>query len=273
MKEFRWLLGAPAIVLLAVLVYAWQIEPRRIEVVRLRLPDELARALGPRRIAFVADLHITADWPIRSRLLATLSALRPDYLLLGGDVVWYQGNVDRTIEVLKQLQAPGGVFAVLGDSDYMGRIRNCAYCHVPGRRELRRDLPVRFLRNETVELENGAVRLVGLDSEERGGWLTALAAPPGDRRPTLVLAHYPTALTAAAASRADLLLAGDTHGGQIWAPQKLLGWLFGSARANYAYGWFREGATPMFVTKGIGESILPLRLGRRPEIVLLTGGR
>ena len=260
-----------AFVLLVLLVYAWQIEPRMIGVTRLRLPDPLARALAGNRVVFIADLHVTRGWMQQRRLLATVAALDPDYLLLGGDLVWYQGDVDRAVDLLKLLRARKGVFAVLGDADYAGRIRNCAYCHMPGSRELRHDVPVRFLRNESVDLAGGAARLVGLDADARGDWLAAGNRWLDGRTPTIVLTHYPTALPVIASRGAGLVLAADTHAGQIITPRFLLTWLFGASRTRYLYGWFRARTTPMFVTSGVGESLAPLRFGCPPEVVLFTG--
>jgi hypothetical protein len=271
-NKFRRPFFVAVIVVFALLAYAWQIEPRRIGVTRLRLPDALARALGNERVVYIADLHVMRGWIQERPLLATLAALDPDYLLVGGDLVWYEGDVDRTLELLKRLHARKGVFAVLGDSDYNGRVRNCAYCHVPETRELRHDLPVRVLRNEAVELAGGKVRLVGLDVEERGGWAPTVDRWLDGREPTIVLTHFPYALPVIASRGADLVLAADTHGGQIAAPRWMIRLLFGPLREHFLYGWFHERSTPMFVTRGIGESIVPLRFGRPPEVVLFTGG-
>ncbi|HPM76566.1 MAG TPA: hypothetical protein PK961_05700 [bacterium] len=273
MKRGRVVALLLAVFALGVLVYAWQIEPRRLTITHLALPAPLAEALAGARVVYVADLHVTPRWPIRKRFLATLRALDPDYLLLGGDLVWYEGNVDASVELLKQLPARRGAYAVLGDADYQGKIRNCAFCHVPGKRELRTDLPVTFLRNEALTIADGAVELVGLDADKRHEWKsTGERHLPADK-PSLVLTHYPEALRVIAPRGADLVLGADTHGGQFLAPRFLFRWVFNSDRARYLYGWFDDGGTRLFVTRGVGESILPLRLGRPPEIVLLEGGR
>ncbi len=257
---------------LGVLVYAWQIEPRRLTITRIAMPKPLAEALAGERVVYVADLHVTPHWPIRKRFLATLRTLDPDYLLIGGDLVWYEGNVDASVELLKQLPARKGAYAVLGDADYQGKIRNCAFCHVPGKRELRTDLPVTFLRNERLTIAAGAVDLVGLDADKRQEWKPACEKFMPADKPSLVLTHYPEALRVIAPRGADLVLGADTHGGQFIAPRFIFRWVFNSDRARYLYGWFDDGGTRMFVTRGVGESILPMRLGRPPEIVLLEGG-
>jgi len=273
MKRLRAVVLFLLLCLLLVAVYAWQIEPRMLGVTRIALPDKLAEALGGRRVVYLADLHVASTWPIRERLLATLRALDPDILLVGGDLVWYQKDLGPAIDVLKQLPSREGTFSVLGDSDYMGRIRNCAYCHVPGSRELRTDVPVTFLRDEAVDLAGGAVQLVGLDGDRRRHWGKVYRELSDPETPTMVLVHYPEALRDIAPLGADLVLAGDTHGGQILAPDFLLAWRYGEDRVRYRYGWFRDHDTPMFVTRGVGESGVPLRLGRKPEVVVLEDRR
>jgi predicted MPP superfamily phosphohydrolase len=92
--------------------------------------------------------------------------------------------------------------------------------------------------------------------------------PPGV--PLILLAHNPDIWLQCGVDRADLVLSGHTHGGQIHLP--VLGALHTqgthlSRRA--AAGWFERGHSKMFVSRGLGESI-PLRLGARPQVALIT---
>jgi hypothetical protein len=161
-------------------------------------------------------------------------------------------------------------FAVLGDTDTVEGARNCAYCHVPGEKTLRTDHPVRFLRDqyEIIETEKGKVIVAGTNGEQVESDLSFLdAAPPG--LPVILVSHYPETIEKAAPRNIDLVLAGDTHGGQIIAPRFLFSLLFREGRAKYLKGEFRQGETIMYVTRGIGMSILPLRIGSKPEVVVI----
>ncbi len=271
MSKQRATLASLLLLIVILVLYVWQIEPRNITVTRIDLPPRLAEAFAGQKIAFIADLHITADWRKEKALLARLSEIKPDYLLIGGDLVWYQRSVSPAVEFLKKLPPTKGSFVVLGDSDYMGRVRNCAYCHVPGSRELRTDLPVTFLRNEALEIADGKAMLVGLDGEDDSGWDAACAENITPDLPSLVLVHYPEAADRVAAYRPDLVLAGDTHGGQVAGVDRLGEIIHGPM--PYPQGWFEVDGTPLFVTRGIGESLLPVRFGRPPEIVVLRGKR
>ncbi len=260
-----------SLVLGAVVVYAWRIEPFRLGVTRIDLPPDLNAALAGQRIALISDLHIRKNWPKTKLLLDTLQRLDPDYLLIAGDMVWYEADAGPAMEVAKQFHARKGVYAVLGDADYMGRVRNCIYCHVPGSRELRHDLPVRFLRNEAVTIADDKVTLVGLDGEDSHGWDETCRRSITPERPSIVMVHYPQTLPFASAFHPSLILAGDTHGGQIIAPYWVYPLITQAPVKKYRYGWFYEGRTPMFVTRGVGESHIPARLARPPEVVLMEG--
>ncbi len=86
--------------------------------------------------------------------------------------------------------------------------------------------------------------------------------------PSVVLSHVPTLFPDLAAKGADLVLSGHTHGGQIRAPIKGALWMpMGSG--HYDCGWFEEGASKLFVSRGIGTSVAPLRFLCRPEAAVI----
>ncbi len=271
MKRVRPALLGLALALAAVALYAWQIEPSLLGVTRLELPPDLRAPLAGKRLVLISDLHITADWRHGPRLFATLDRLAPDYILIAGDLVWYERDTQPVIDVIRKFRAREGVYAVLGDADYTGRVRNCVYCHVPGTRELRHDLPVRFLRNEAVPIADGRVTLLGLDVNEMGAWDDVCRANLDDGKPSITLVHFPSALSAVAKVGSSIVLAGHTHGGQVCAPSFVYPYFGEDKVKENRYGWFQRGRTPMFVTRGVGESILPVRLGEPPEVVLLEG--
>jgi hypothetical protein len=87
--------------------------------------------------------------------------------------------------------------------------------------------------------------------------------------PLLLLAHNPDIWLEAGVERADLVLSGHTHGGQVRLP--ILGSIHTQGTylpRRHAAGWFQRGSTRMFVTRGVGES-LPLRLGASPQAALI----
>ncbi len=128
------------------------------------------------------------------------------------------------------------------------------------------------LVNRAVHVRGSGADLwfAGVDDlvEGRPNLAAALADVP-DRSALVLLAHNPDTWLDPLAARADLVLAGHTHGGQVRLP------LLGAAHTqgthlprHQAAGWFQRGQTRLFVSRGLGESI-PLRFGVRPEAALI----
>ncbi len=263
------------IVLLAALVMAYGllVEPAWLETHHLRIEDAgLRRALAGRVAVQLTDLHLTADDRLAGKILARLRSLKPDIIFLTGDYVHWRGDYPAALSFLSRLDAPLGVWAVMGDYDYSDSRRSCLFCHRPGSGEPTRRHRVHFLRNTSAVIQTGGgpVRIVGLDGNGRDqrrqeeAQLTA----GGSGLPTIVLSHDPLAFDEVPADGRILMLSGDTHGGQVPLP----GWfwrLIGYAKnAAYNQGFFRRGQNTLYVSRGIGTSHVPIRIHRRPELVV-----
>jgi predicted MPP superfamily phosphohydrolase len=208
-----------------------------------------------------------------SGLVQRTNAERPDLVLLAGD---YQVNdipggvfvaPEPIALVLSELQAPLGVIAVLGNHDWWndGERTRAAF--------MARGISV--LEESAQPLVYHGVRffVVGLGDQltRRSDVKSALAtAAPGDA--TLLLVHEPDVF--ASLPRLDLAptltLAGHTHGGQVRLPllgRRVVPSAFGE---RFAYGHVVENGRHLYVTSGVGTSVLPVRFRVPPEIALLT---
>ena len=122
-----------------------------------------------------------------------------------------------------------------------------------------------------MQLPDGELWIAGVDDVNEGApdLAQAMADAP-DGVPLIVLAHNPDVFLDPAIERADLVLCGHTHGGQIKLPFIGVAHTQGTHLTRHApAGWFRRGKTQMFVNRGLGESI-PLRFGVRPQAALIT---
>ena len=165
---------------------------------------------------------------------------------------------------LKDLRAPLGVYAVLGNHDWW----------LDGER-VRRALEstgVRVLENDAARIEKDgrAFWLAGLaDLWTRKPDIEATLAKVTDDAPVIALTHNPD-LFPRIPPRVILTLAGHTHGGQVNLPvvgRPVVPSQFGQL---YAQGHVQEQGRHLFVTSGVGTSIIPVRFRVPPEIIVLT---
>lgn len=239
----------------------------RLEARRSAAPT--ARSASPLRVALATDMHAPHDWFETDELAEAMAAFDPDILLVSGDALNRHGD-EALVRAYERLPARFGKYAALGNWEYQ---TGCDLAILA--REYDR-AGVRLLVNEeaTVDVRGEPVRVVGLDDLLRGRpRIDALERPPspGDGR-TLVMAHCPALFydVSRVAAASTVVLAGHTHGGQIVPFGRVVMTPPGSA--GFVKGWYEAplGGHAMYVSKGLGNSSIPFRVGARPEIALLT---
>ena len=244
------------------------------------------------RVAVLADLHAGEPHMPVSRveeIVAAANGLGADVIVVLGDYLAGHRFMTRRVGMaeitpaLAQLQAPLGVFSILGNHDWWDD-------PVAQRERKGPIVAARALREVAIPvLENEVVRL---EKDGQGVWLAGLGdqlafvlgprrfqgvddlpgtlAKVGDDAPVILLAHEPDVFPNVP-ERVALTLSGHTHGGQV----RLLGYspLVPSQYGNrYAYGHVVEEGRHLIVSGGLGTSILPVRFGVPPEIVLVELG-
>ncbi len=266
--------------------YSLMVEPNWLEVTRpsVRLPD-LPPYLDGVTIAQLSDLHVTSqsDADLARRAVEATNRLHPDLIVLTGDYVSRSADyIVMCAEALRPLEAPLGIYAVLGNHDVWTDADHVA--------EGLAEVGITVLRDQAMPLDLGEARLwlVGIDDMGRtnrpgvrcdafeGLWQRALvrggemldALPPDE--PRLLLVHNPDVHEVLTARRVDLALSGHTHGGQVRLP--LLGApVLPSCYGNkYAQGLVQAPHWPVYVNRGLGTVSPPVRLNCRPEVTLLT---
>jgi predicted MPP superfamily phosphohydrolase len=253
--------------------WATVVEPRRLRVRKLRVevPD-WPESLADLKVALVSDLHAGAPYVDEAKIeqvVAAVNRARPDMVALLGDYIDPEVAFGEYIAPepvaarLAELEAPLGVFAVLGNHDWLNdgeRVRHAL-----------REQRIEVLENDAVAvtLAGQVIWIVGLaDPTERIADLATPFSLVPAGAPLIVLTHDPD-LFARMPDRALLALAGHTHGGQVNVPlvrEKVTPSRFGE---RYAGGLFRLGKRVMYVSRGIGTSTFPVRLRATPEVVVL----
>jgi len=224
----------------------------------------LPSGLDGLRIAHVSDLHFRRWDRVTQAAQSLLLTLDYDLLAVTGDLGNFRRHWRMAADLARRFFEPlaerGTIFAVLGNHD--------------DPRMADADLPLRFLKNESVILDfSGAkLRLAGVDQSKRHAEdLSTVLDSRFSQEPTILLAHYPSTVFRLPNRCIQLVLSGHTHGGQIRLPG--LGCLWANDRIprRMSRGLHRVAGTTIHVSPGIGVS-LPLRMRWNcpPEVAVLS---
>jgi predicted MPP superfamily phosphohydrolase len=261
------------------LAYGTYYENQALETSRVALAYEgLHPDLLGFRIVQVTDIHAgpLISFDTVSKVVSMANALKPDLIVLTGDYVNNNpAYIPGCLGLLNDLRAPAGVFGVYGNHDYYTGINpmrtGFSKTHISMLTDSRR----------TAKGLEGLVNIIGVDDPMRG-WATdaqfnnvADVAALADRDQfNLLLSHRPGIFRVSKALKVDLTLAGHTHGGQIIVPGVgergfSLARLF-LTYTNGLYAADEDSQVRMYVSRGIGTIIAPVRLFCKPEIVEFT---
>lgn len=236
----------------------------RVPVFIPNLPEPFERF----HILQLTDIHISEYMSARQidRFVEAASEIEADLAVLTGDYLsWDQRGLDDCVAVLSRIASRNGIVGCLGNheiyTDAQDRIS----------RAFERS-GVDILRDElrTLERENARLHVVGVDYQRVSrGYLKNVPGllVPGETN--LLLSHNPNVFPAATALGIELTLSGHTHGGQVhfeildqeFAPSRIL--------SPYVKGLYRAPKGQLYVSRGIGTTGPPIRLGAPPEITLL----
>lgn len=236
----------------------------RLSEAEIELPDLPAPFHGT-RLLLISDTHSGpfVSPGALSDALARLQALAPDLIVLAGDLTSSQPcELEQTRDAYRQLRAPLGVYATLGNHDH--------YSGEPERlREIIEGLGIEVLHNRAVQIERegASLSLAGVDDLLLGE-PDLDAALRGTVAPVILVSHNPDLFFEAARRGVSLVLSGHTHAGQIRMPG--LPVLARQSRYRLDEGRYRVGDSELVVSRGLGAVGLPLRLWCPPEAVLLT---
>jgi len=264
LRDVLWGLAGASV---ATLAFGSLVEAKRLVIERqtLRLP-RWPRRLDGFKIALLADFHLHDAGSVELAEKAVVRALDegPDMVVLAGDLVayWKPEVVEMLGCVLEPLRLMNGsVVSAPGNHEYFGGTPDVLL-------PLFDELGITLLRNEVWR--HKGVAWVGVDSANAGHANPydpmAEALGTGDD-PAVVVWHEPD-LVEWLPLGAALMLSGHSHGGQFTFPW---GWTPMHTRngEKYVRGFFRHAPTPLYVTRGVGTTLFPSRLGCPPEVSIL----
>jgi predicted MPP superfamily phosphohydrolase len=247
-----WFLLAQGIGSLLALEGFW-LEPQRLTVARQHLASPKLGSGFSLKLIHFGDLHLERLTHREHRLLETIQAERPDILVFTGDLLSYstvedEESWEQARWFLSNLAAPLGVYAVDG-SPPVDRPEIVD--------EIRRGLPIRWLRGEvvTIDHQGNRIDILGVPCSHRPHVDTPKVEGLADQAAStfsVLLYHSPDLAPMVSELGIDLQLSGHTHGGQVRLP--IFGALYTSSLygKKFEMGRYQLGAMTLYVTRGIG---------------------
>lgn len=239
--------------------------------------DRLPEAFSGYRIAHVSDLHNAEMGKNNAELLGMLQEANPDLIALTGDLIDSRNtDIDSALQFAKAAMQIAPCYYVTGNHE----------ARISGYADLKKGLTeagVVVLENERMEIERegGSIALIGVDDPSfqtdylfgdaetvLRHHLKQLAGKEDEF--AVLLSHRPELFEIYAESHMDLVLSGHAHGGQFRLP--FVGGLVAPNQGffpEYDAGLYTKNGTNMLVSRGIGNSIIPLRLNNRPEVIVI----
>lgn len=217
------------------------------------------------RIVQISDLHNAKFGKDNQKLVDRIRECEPDMIVLTGDIVdSNHTNVDRAVQFVDEIVKICPVYYVTGNHEYW--LDTSEYEKLM---DGLASVGVIILDDQVVEISRGDAkfRLVGLDDKSLAdGTLEALLSD--EKELTVVLAHEPQYFARYAGTGVDLVLSGHAHGGQFRLP--FVGGIVAPDQGflpEYTAGEYYMNGTEMIVSRGLGNSVIPVRLFNYPEIV------
>lgn len=243
-----------------------------IGVTRITVSDEkIPDSFKGFRILHISDFHNAKFGEGQKKILDMIKSESPDMIAITGDLVdSRRTDIDTAMELIDGITELGiPVYYVTGNHE----------ARIDDYDELEKRLTesgVRLLRNEkeTIEINGESITIAGADDPAFGltgkdfsDMLKGLA----DENYTILLSHRPELFDLYCEAGTDLVLSGHAHGGQVRIP--FVGGLVAPNQGlfpEYTEGLYEKDGIKMIVSRGLGNSIIPLRVNDPPELVLIT---
>src|SRR6266446_3553298 len=237
-----------------------EVTHRRIALARL------PKSFEGFRIAQLSDIHISSFMPADEirRCVAIANQLKTDLVVLTGDYLsWDPAAQGEVVQALAGLHAPHGVFGCLGNHESITQTEESIT-------RLFAAQGIRILRQEraSIQWQGATINLIGVDDSQPDIKGIKQLVMPDTVNILLVHSVGSADFERAAEFGIDLTLMGHTHGGQLSLEFLRRGLSFARLETPYVSGRYEKSGSQLYVNRGIGTTVIPIRLGARPEITV-----
>ncbi|HPZ10514.1 MAG TPA: metallophosphoesterase [Candidatus Eremiobacteraeota bacterium] len=241
--------------ILFLLLYIQFERSKSFEVIRdiLYIPD-LPEDMEDLKIIHLSDLHVSKYGKREIRIKEIVEEEKPHVIFITGDFVSNYRGITPCLKTMEGIKAPLGVWAVWGNNDNQLKTDRLK----KGLSEL--DIQVLNNENRILRFRDSELRLIGVDDpHKKKDNLEEAMKDVSSCETTILLSHSPVIIHKASIKGIKVVLAGHTHGGQVRIP--LLGAIYNHTwdLFRYSSGKFKVNSTQMYVTRGLGMSLIPIR--------------
>lgn len=226
------------------------------------------------KILQISDLHNKKFGKDQTKLIEHIKSISPDIIVITGDLIdSRKTNIDTSLKFIKEAIKNFPIFYVSGNHEKRSGVYDLLI-------EKLEDLGVTVLENKSIKIkkDEAEINLIGVQDisflgNESQLFLTIVTELSNKDCLNILLSHRPELLKTYADSSVDLVLTGHAHGGQIRLP--FIGGLIAPNQGlfpKYTSGIHKKDNTTMIVSRGLGNSILPIRIFNRPELVVIYLG-
>lgn len=265
MKKKKMLIGGIVLIIVFVFCY-WQNTMLTVSDYEYS-NKKVTKELDGYTIVQISDLHNRRFGKEQKWLLKKIENLKPDMIVITGDLVdSNHTNIEKAQELVQGACQIAPVYYVTGNHEY--------WLSDEEQKELKDVLEasgVILLENESITITKGTSSFVlsGLNDNSLLGDTLQSMKLDSDKL-NILLAHEPQYLSNYSSCGVDLVLSGHAHGGQFILP--FIGAVYApdqGFRPKYTEGRYTAGQTTMFVSRGLGNSVIPVRLFNFPEVVCI----
>lgn len=236
----------------------------KLKTIQLSIPKKNS-TLTSLNIFYFSDSHFTPvnNGRIAKRIIELAEEVKPDIILIGGDVIDDKSDQLKRIgidEELRQLKAKYGVYTINGNHEYIVNVNNAD--------NFLNENNVQVLRDSMVTIEN-SVQIIGREDGSIAGFahgkrksVAELVSSARKDLPIILLDHQPFHLAETAAQNVDLQLSGHTHHGQIWPFNFVTKMIY-----EVSWGYKKIANTHFYVSSGVGTWGSPVKVGNDAEVI------
>lgn len=261
MKKF--LMFIIAVIIVLYISNSW-IQTTEISVESDRVPTSFDGV----KILQISDLHDATFGDNQEKLVKKIKKTDPDLIFITGDLIdSNRYNLDQSLELVRQIVNLAPIYYVTGNHEI-------ATNDIENIKNSLTELGVNVLSNEEQIIEHNGedIRIIGIEDPLNGILVNeALSQFEDNDLFTLVLSHRPETFQDYVDYKMDVVFSGHAHGGQFRLPG--LGGLVAPGQGlfpSYTAGMYSENTTHMIVSRGLGNSAIPVRIFNSPEIVVVT---